>query len=61
MMKVIRSQLNKDLSESKNDVQKLIDTLNYLRSKDPNFKFAYVLENESDDKDQPPKIDRMFI
>lgn len=48
MVKVIRRQINKELSEAKSDVQQLIDTLVALKKRDSEFRFAYQLENEED-------------
>ena len=61
MVKMLRQQRNKELSQAKSDVQMLIDSLHVMKSRDPGFRFAYVLENELDEKSQEPRIDRMLI
>eukprot|EP00347_Sterkiella_histriomuscorum_P007670 403348024 len=62
MMKVLKHMNNKEVQASKPDVTQLIECLENMKKKDPEFKFAYVLEDQDDSKSAlNPKIDRMLI
>lgn len=47
-MKIIKCSRNENLDLSKNDVMQLIDTLEFMKKKDPELKYAYALEHQED-------------
>ena len=57
----MRKLNNQETSQSKSDVDQLLEALSRLKEEHKGFKYAYVLENEEDSASPEKKIDKMFI